>query len=504
MIYPRAVKIIVELSILIILFAFFIFVGKDKLAAFYYNQGCSYYETNLYKEAISCFKKSLKFSPSFSKTHYSLANTYDANDQEEKAIEEYKKAIQLDPHFLWGYEALADVYLRRGDYLEAVALLKAAKGMLPDNQGIKDLINLTSFKQVAYLINKGVDAFSSGEKTKGYELLNKALAINPDFVFTRYSLGYFYYTEHRYDEALDMLDKASNLDSDFIFTHKLLGDIYFVRKNFSKAVDEYKKALLINNQDPVILNNLGLSFMNLEDYEQAIVSLEKAVELDPQNINFLYSLASLYRDTGRMEKSILEYNKIIEKQPAYPNVHNDLADIHKKDGRNKEAIEEYQKEIDYCQKKLLTAPNDPVSLNNIAYAYNALGQYEKAKELIDRVLAAKPDYREAHLTLAGIQKNLGEYQSALASLERAKKLSNRRQDFIEQKVEDIKEEFRTIGREKIKSLPKETLYLKNGRHLEGIIVGETKDRIILEINIGNSIGRITLSKGDIKRIEKSR
>ena len=500
MIYSRKIKIIVELLIFLILVAFFIFVGKDKLAAFYYNRGCSYYETNLYKEAIGCFNKSLKFSPSVSKTHYSLANAYDADDQEEKAIEEYKKAIQIDAHFLWGYEALTDVYLRRGDYLEAVAMLKKAEDMLPNNQGIKDLINLTSFKQVAYLINNGVDAFSAGEKSKGYELLNKALKINPDFVFTRYSLGYFYYTEHRYDEALDMLDKASNLDSEFIFTHKLLGDIYFAKKDFNKAIDEYKKALLINSQDPVILNNLGLSFMNLEDYPQAIGSLEKAVELDPQNINFRYSLASLYRDTGRTKESVLEYKKIMEGQSAYPNVHNDLADIYKKDGHNKEAFEEYQKEIDYCRMKLLTVSDDPVLLNNIAYAYNGLGQYAKAKDLIDKVLVAKPDYREAYLTLASIQNNLGEYQDALVSLEKAKKLSSQRQVFIEQKIENIKEEFKAIGRKKMKFRPTETVYLKTGRKFEGIIVGETKDRITLEINIGNSMGRIMLSKDDIERI----
>ena len=498
--YSRKIKIISELSILLILLAFFIFIGKDKLAAFYYNRGCGYYEANLYKEAIGYFNKSLKLSPSVSKTHYSLANAYDEDGQEEKAIEEYKKVIRLDAHFLWGYEALVDIYLRKLDYPEAIAMLKEAEARLPNNQDIKDLINRTSFTQVAYLINKGVDAFSAGEKSKGYELLNKALVINPNFVFTCYLLGYFYYSEHRYDEALVMLNKASRLDSEFMLTHKLLGDIYFAKKNFDKAIYEYKKALIINNQDPVILNNLGLSFMNLEDYSQAIESLEKAVGLDPRNINFRYSLASLYRDAGRARESVLEYKKIVEGNSAYPNVHNDLADIYKKDGHNKEAFEEYQKEIDYCRMKLLTVPDDPVFLNNIAYAYNGLGQYAKAKDLVDKALAAKPDYREAYLTLASIQNKLGEYQEALVSLEKAKKLSGQRQVFIEQKIENIKEEFKVIGREKMKFRPTETVYLKSGRKFEGIIVGETKDRITLEINIGNSIGRVMLSKDDIERI----
>jgi tetratricopeptide (TPR) repeat protein len=239
--------------------------------------------------------------------------------------------------------------------------------------------------------------------------------------------------------------------------------------------------------------------MNLEEYSQAILFLEQALKLDPQNINFRYSLASLYRDAGRIKESALEYKKITQEQPNYLNVHNDLADIYKKDGNNKEAFAEYQKEIDSCQLKLLTTPGDLVLLNSIAYAYNGLGQYAKAKALIDKVLEAKPDYREAYLTLANIQENLKEYQSALESLEKAKGLSNQRQVFIEQKIDDLREQFKSINRE-MKFQTTQTVYLKNGRHFEGVIINETKDRIVLEINIGNSKGSVMFSKGDIERI----
>jgi tetratricopeptide (TPR) repeat protein len=449
--------------------------------------------------AIDSFNTSLKLKPGVSKTHYSLGNAYDADNQPSMAIEEYRKSIELDTAFIWGYEALVDAYLKQGSYQKAIALLKEAKQRLPDSRAIKDLINLTSFKQVAFFIKNGVDAFSSGKKSEGYELLNKALAINPDFAVTCYTLGYFYYTERRYDEALHMLNKASVLDGEFLLTHKLLGDIYFAKKEFNKAVDEYKKALLISKDDPVILNNLGLSFMNIEDYAQAARFLEKAVELSPQNINFRYSLASVYRDAGRLQESVSEYKKIIAVQPDFLNVHNDLADIYKKNGQHNEAFQEYKKEIDFCQAKLLKSAEDPIILNSIAYAYCGIGQCEKAKELINKALEAKPDYREAYLTLATIQKSLGEYQSALASLEEAKGLSNLRQIFIEQKAEDIKEEFKAISRE-MKLPPVHTVYLKAGRILEGIIVSQTPERLTLEMNIGDSTGSVTFAKDDIERI----
>jgi tetratricopeptide (TPR) repeat protein len=229
---PGKIKKIVEQLLLLILIAFFIFIGRDKLAAFYYNRGCAYYETGLYKEAIGCFNKSLKLSPAVSKIHYSLANVYSADKQAERALEEYKKAIQLDRYFLFSYAALTEEYLRKGDYQEAIAMLKEAETNLPTNQEIKDLINLTSFKQTAYFINSGVEAFLAGEKSKGYALLHKALQINSNLAVTYYTLGYFYYTEHRYDEALDILNQATRLDSEFLFIHKLLGGYIFFKKNF--------------------------------------------------------------------------------------------------------------------------------------------------------------------------------------------------------------------------------------------------------------------------------
>ncbi|MDD5059969.1 MAG: tetratricopeptide repeat protein [Candidatus Omnitrophica bacterium] len=499
---PKKTKIFAELLILLLLFALFVFVARDKIAAFFYNRGCSNYESGYYKEAIINFNNSLKFNPMVSKTHYSLGNTYDLDNQEEKAVEEYKKAIKIEPHFLWGYEALFEIYLRQGAFAQANALLKDAENNLADKDKFKDLVNLNSFKQASYYINKGINAFLEGNKPKGYEHLNIALKINPDFVLTCYSLGYFYYIDSRYDQALEMLKRANELDGNFLFTHKLMGDIYFSKKDFNNAIEEYKKALLNNDRDPVILNNLGLSFMNIEKYQEGVEFLEKAVKISPQNLNFRYSLASLYRDLGRTQESVAEYRKIIETKPDFPNIYNDLADIEKSKGNIKEALEGYQQEIKICEKKLLANPNDPMLLNNTAYAYNGLGEFQKAKGLIDQVLKVKPDYREAQLTLARIQRNLGEYEDSLASLEKAKKLSSQKQVFIEQKIEDLKEEFKVISREKINLQPFETVYLKNGRSFEGIIVGQNEDRIILQINIGNSIGNIMLSKKDIERIAK--
>jgi tetratricopeptide (TPR) repeat protein len=239
--------------------------------------------------------------------------------------------------------------------------------------------------------------------------------------------------------------------------------------------------------------------VNLEKYDEAIPSLKEALSLNPENVNIRYSLASVYRDNDRLSEAISEYKNVINMHPDYPNVHNDLGDVYKQQGRTQEAFEEYHKEIYFCQNTLSSQPNDPFALSDMSHAYNGIGDYHKAKELIDKALTIKPDYRQAYLTLANIQSNLGNSADALAALEKAKGLSTQKYFFIEKTINDINE-LKAFARDKIRFHPVDIVYLKNGRHLEGIIKEETKDSIILEIEAGSAIGIVKLSRDSIERI----
>jgi len=432
-------KKISGLLIVLALLVVFILIGKNKLVVFYYNRGEDYYEKHLYKEAVDYFNKSLKIDPSVAVVHYGLGNAYVEEKLFDKAIEEYKKAIKLDPSFIRGYKALADIYARRRLYQESMDILKKAQGIAEGNQEIADLISNISSERVAFLLNTGVDAFSSGDKIKAYELLNKALQVNPNFTFTYYMLGYLYYIDHKDDQAIGTLREATRIDNKFFLAYKLLGDIYFEKGIFDKAINEYKRALLINRNDFVILNNLGLAFMNLENYDEAIPFLKEALSLKPENENIRYNLASVFRDSGRLSEAVLGYKNVINIHPDYPNVYNDLGDIYKQQGWMEEALKEYRKEIYFCQIKLSGNPSDPFLLADISYAYNGIGDYDKAKKLIDKALDINPNYRQAYLTLASIYRNLGNFTDALAALEKAKGLYLQKRSFIEKDIKDIKE-----------------------------------------------------------------
>ena len=67
---------IIKGSVVAICLVLIFFIGKSKLAGFYYNRGTASYERQLYKEAADYFNKAIRIYPSVATIHYALANAY--------------------------------------------------------------------------------------------------------------------------------------------------------------------------------------------------------------------------------------------------------------------------------------------------------------------------------------------------------------------------------------------------------------------------------------------
>ncbi len=493
-------KKLFEITILLLLFVALVFLSRDKLAVFYYNKANNYYENGSYQEAIGNFKKSLFLKPAYVLGHYGLGNAYRGAALENMALEEYKKTTQLDKKFTWGYKALADIYLKKQMYDQSLAFLKQASVIDAQDKDIQESINYVSFEYVAYCLDEAANKFNSGNKQEAYVLLDTALKIDPKSLFSYYTLGYFYYADGNYDLAINNLNQALQIDPSFWMASKLLGTIYLEKGLFRNAIEQYESAIKYNSSDANLYNDLGIALMNLERYDEAIVPLKKALELDPKNNNIHYSLASVYRDSSRPDEALAEYERLVSIQPNYPNVHNDMADIYKQKKDEPSARQEYSNELEYCRTKLSVDPRDIVALNNMAYAYNGLGQSEKAKGLIDKVLELEPGYRQAYLTLGKIYEKTGNTEEAVNVLKKAKQLS-RESGFITQEISRVRQEFMPFSKNVIPA-NLTTVYLKNGRQIKGVIKNETEDSIDLEIITDTSRGTINLSRSNIERIEK--
>jgi len=492
-------KKIAESLVVFILLAILVYFGRPKMSAFYNNKGIQYYNQSLYKEAMLCFKKSLQIYPS-SITHCNMANSYMALKNTDEAIKEYKKSIQAKPENAEPYLGLSQAYLSTREYEKALDALNKAETEFATEAEIEKIRKNISFEYALAAANKGIDKYMAGEKSEAYGLLNKALKIDPGSLYPYYFLGYVYAADDDLSSAKNMLEKALSIDPDFLSARTLLGDTYYNKGFYEKAISEYKTGLSVNFDNALLHNNIGLSFMNMELYGKAIAHLEKALEVSPDNLNIRYTLASVYRDKGLLDQAVTEYKKVLSHLPGYPHAHNDLGDIYIKQEKKEAALKEYLTEIENCKKKLKVNSLDVNALNDLAYAYNSVGEYIQAEKTIKRAVKLRPSWREAYLTLAKIEENLGNNGEALNALNKAKSLSTY-SGFIDKDILRLK---RSSGLSAKKTSLLDKIYLTNGRIIEGTIMEETDERIVLEIHVGKSQGLTIITRDKIKNIVKAK
>lgn len=79
-----------------------------------------------------------------------------------------------------------------------------------------------------------------------------------------------------------------------------------------------------------------------------------------------------------------------------------------------------QETFDFCQEAMEYADDDRDIMDNILICYYNRGEYDKAKELSDKVLEAKPKFIEAWYHAAQIDEKMGNYEDALEKLSHIK------------------------------------------------------------------------------------
>ena len=153
---------------------------------------------------------------------------------------------------------------------------------------------------------------------------------------------------------LTLAQKAISLDASLAGPHGLVAMIYFIQGQCEKALDKSEKIVANHPQAATQIHVLGMALQCMGRPEEAISLYKKEFRLNPYPQNYFI-------------KNIGE---------AYF------------------AAEQYEELIDFTNKWIYLRP-DPFwsqwSHINLAAAYNQLGQEEKAKTEVAKILKADPD-----------------------------------------------------------------------------------------------------------------
>ena len=225
------------------------------------------------------------------------------------------------------------------DNIVARRLIEEAISMCPENP--------VGYAQLGgvYMNDFWLDRTKSPQETleKGYELVEKALAMDDSLPWAHISLSFIYILKREYDKAIAEAERAVALDP-----------------SGSEAYSQYASTLLFACRP-----------------EEAIPMFQKAIRLNPNASTYTFVfLGHAFRNAGRFEEAVSAYKKGIQRAPDFIVAHVGLGTTYSLMGREKEARAE-------AEEVLRINPN--FSLDH--FARTGLKSYKDQSE-IDKIVNA--------------------------------------------------------------------------------------------------------------------
>ncbi|KAA0258386.1 DUF3808 domain-containing protein [Deferribacter autotrophicus] len=224
-----------------------------------------YFDKKDYKKSLEYFKKVLEIKKDDLQAYYFAGFLSEALNKDDDAIDFYKKALEIDSDYVQPKKRLSVIYTKRKDYDKAQKILDSIKveDRDVDYYRLKAVIYYEQgkYKDAIGVLQKGLaagyddedllfDLVINYEKMKDYKnaekYLRKILEYNPKNATALNFLGYMF-AEHgiNLDEAYDLIKKALEIEPDNPAYIDSMGWVLYQMKRYEEAYKYLKRAFLL-------------------------------------------------------------------------------------------------------------------------------------------------------------------------------------------------------------------------------------------------------------------
>ena len=378
-------------------------------------------------KALADYAAAIKAKPEETDLYEKRAQIYYEQEKYDLADADYRKMTELKPGDVMGYMGLGRNALRRKRMDDAI-------------------------KQFDYVI-KLADNYSTGYSYRAEAELEKEMWVEAtnDLIaamLCEWDKKAVYHMLELKEPAFTMMVsklkiQAAKSPNDYTWSY-LAGMMYEYGKNYTKAIELYKDA---NQKEAsaVIYRRISDCYYELGAYEDALNNINQALNMDGEDLSSMMRKADIYYEMGMAKTAITEWDKVLAAQPEYGHGYyrrgwykelvgdmdgavEDLSmaivlepeesynyvtrgDIYKKQGKKELA------EADF--KKVIEIENTPDKYGCIHYAYQGLGQNDKAIEAMDTIIARDEDRAGSYYDAACLYSRMEDKANALKYLEKS-------------------------------------------------------------------------------------
>jgi type IV pilus biogenesis/stability protein PilW len=218
--------------------------------------------------------------------------------------------------------------------------------------------------------------------------------------------------------AFEELQLADEMRPNFPDTLAAIGYYYRETGDTGRAVEYFERALAVDPRNWPAHNFYGTTLFRQGKYDEALLHFQAAMEANPFNSQGLTNIGVIEFARGNLDKAREYLERAVASDPGYAKAHFNLALIEAREGRPREAADHYEK----C---LTVAPDDPMTLGNLAWLYatstdEGVRNRARALELALRLekAAAAPSARLYDI-LAAANAEIGRFDEAVRMAEKA-------------------------------------------------------------------------------------
>jgi serine/threonine protein kinase/tetratricopeptide (TPR) repeat protein len=258
---------------------------------------------------------------------------------------------------------------------------------------------------------------NQGEERKSIELMEQAVAIDPEFAMAYRSMAIAYSNLAYYQKEKEFLQKAITFKDRLSDRERYLIEAAFYSQSemtYDKAIEAYEKLLELYPDDLIARTNLAVNYSNIEETQKAREQYELIIREYQDTYIFDYlNLASIYDEMGSFDLAKEILDKAVNVFPDNARVPRALAWSYRMQGKYEFALEE-------MDKAFALAPTDWDNFLDKGTIYFYRGDLEKAEEAYRKLLEKEePAARSWGTAGLGLLFRLqGRYQD---SIEMAKK-----------------------------------------------------------------------------------
>lgn len=243
-------------------------------------------------------------------------------------------------------------------------------------------------KNAKYFILMSDVYFAEKETDQTEEMLERAIALDPDNNEARLKLAELYFHLRMFTECNATLDAAIQKENFNPKAHLIRG---FCLKEMQDTVGAMRMFQLCIDQNPAEVR----AFLELGYYYQqkldpiAVSYYQNALQVEPNNVEINFNLAKLFQDLGEIEKAVEQYKIVLKIKKDHLPALNNLGYVYMVE------LNQYEDALKLFNQAIEKEPDFVEAHCNRGVCYECMEQYDKARENYQTALRILPNYEEA-------------------------------------------------------------------------------------------------------------